>query len=217
MLKTKLDIEQFLKKFNITNYSINCDMSVDVNGNVNLSHGEEKLTEIPIQFNNVFGYFTCSYQKLTSLKGSPKYVEEDFDCDYNLLTSLKYCPTIVNGAFYANNNQLITLAGDLESVNSNIFCSNNPLTSLKGLNARANFNLICDDSLIEELILEELPLVKHKIFLSHREGKKILNFEEHYNSDNTLVMELEDIKKTLLFYNMHRDLKSKEQRNTIKI
>ena len=64
------------------------------------------LTELPIKFNIIQGRFSCSNNKLTSLKNCPKIVHGDFFCYNNKLTSLKYSPKIVNGNFYCGGNKL---------------------------------------------------------------------------------------------------------------
>ena len=66
----------------------------------------QNLTEIPIKFNIVNGYFYCDNNELTSLKNCPKEVKGDFHCAGNRLTSLKYSPKIVKGNFYCSNNKL---------------------------------------------------------------------------------------------------------------
>ena len=119
-----INIDLICRKYNITNYTINSDGSIDVNGSVNLSM--KNLTKLPIKFNKVIGSFYCSYNnqltsleygpikvggdfhchdnKLTSLKGSPKEVGKDFSCYNNQLTSLEYGPIKVGGSFYCINN-----------------------------------------------------------------------------------------------------------------
>jgi hypothetical protein len=53
----KARIENWLNEYNIINYTINNDLTIDVNGVVYLStYKEEQLPEY-IQFGNVTGYF----------------------------------------------------------------------------------------------------------------------------------------------------------------
>ena len=66
---------------------INSNGEVDVKGNVDMS--EMNLTEIPVKFGKVEGYFNCSNNQLTSLKNLPNYILTSFDCSHNKLTSLK--------------------------------------------------------------------------------------------------------------------------------
>ena len=96
------DIDSICKKYNITNYTINIDGSIDVDGNVYLD--DKKLTKLPIKFNIVSGYFNCSSNQLTTLEGSPKEVGGNFDCSNNNLTSLQGCPSSVGGDFYCSYN-----------------------------------------------------------------------------------------------------------------
>ena len=97
-------ISLICKKYNITNYTINPDGSIDVNGNVDLSF--EKLTELPLTFNKVTGSFNCSGNKLTSLKGGPKWVGYYFSCYNNDLTSLEFSPDYVGDYFTCEYNDL---------------------------------------------------------------------------------------------------------------
>ncbi len=75
MISTK-QIHWLCYKYNIKNYSINSDGSIDVSGDVCLSH--KNLTRIPIKFNKVSGYFDCSYNFITSLEGCPRKVAGNF-------------------------------------------------------------------------------------------------------------------------------------------
>lgn len=104
----KARIDAICDKYNITNYTINPDLSIDVNGNVDIN--SKNLTELPLQFNKVFGSFNCESNDLTTLKGSPHEVSENFDCNSNSrLTSLEGCPIKVGGCFFCDECRLQTL------------------------------------------------------------------------------------------------------------
>jgi hypothetical protein len=105
-------ISLICEKYNITNYTINPDGSIDVAGDVNL--WDKRLTELPLTFNKVNGYFTCSYNKLTSLKGCPRWVGGWFSCQYNQLTSLEFSPDYVGSNFWCHNNNLTNNYCDTE-------------------------------------------------------------------------------------------------------
>ncbi len=105
-------ISLICKQYGIINYTINPDGSIDVGGNVNLSW--YKLTELPLRFNKVTGYFNCGYNYLTTLKGSPIWVSGYFSCDFNKLTSLEFCPDYVGGSFFCVNNKLTDNYSDTE-------------------------------------------------------------------------------------------------------
>ena len=103
----RVQIIKWLDSFGIANYTINDDLTIDVNGDVELDH--KSLTCFPsfIKFNEVSGSFDCGNNQITSLKGCPTIVGGDFYCDNNQLTSLEGCPTTVGGNFYCwdNNKQ----------------------------------------------------------------------------------------------------------------
>jgi hypothetical protein len=105
-------ISLICKQYDIKNYTINPDGSIDVNGDVNLSGYD--LSEIPLTFNKVSGNFFCSYNQLTSLKGSPRWVGSSFYCRYNRLTSLEFSPDYVGGDFRCIDNDLIDNYCDTE-------------------------------------------------------------------------------------------------------
>lgn len=95
------------KNYNISNYTINSDRSIDVNGDVNLS--DHLFKKIPIKFNKVNGDFNCKNGKITTLKNSPKEVSGEFNVAYNRLLSLQHCPVIVGTNFIFEENSLMDL------------------------------------------------------------------------------------------------------------
>ena len=106
------NIHDICKQYKITNYTINDDGSIDVDGNVDLWN--KKLTELPIIFNRVTGNFNCGYNKLTTLKGSPSWIGGWFSCYYNKLTSLEFSPEYVGGDFNCVFNDLTNNYCDTE-------------------------------------------------------------------------------------------------------
>ena len=152
------EIKSVCKKYRITNYTINPDGSIDVDGNVNLSH--QKLTKLPLNFNIVTGYFDCSYNQLTNLKGSPKEVGGHFSCSYNQLTSLKGSPKEVGGSFNCYNNQLTSLEGSPKKVGGVFSCSNNQLTSLEGSPKEVGGDFYCSNNPLPKIILDNMKYIK---------------------------------------------------------
>ena len=102
------EIHDICEKYDITNYTINPDGSIDVHNSVDLNG--KVLTKIPIKFNNVYGNFDCSYNNLTSLENSPKWIKVSFFCIENSLTSLEGCP-ISDMHYYFGDNPLESLNG----------------------------------------------------------------------------------------------------------
>ena len=97
-------ISLICKRYRIKNYTINPDGSIDVDGSVNLSG--RVLTELPLTFNKVSGYFNCGDNNLTTLKGSPRWIGGYFYCSRNKLTSLEFSPDYVDGYFDCEYNDL---------------------------------------------------------------------------------------------------------------
>jgi hypothetical protein len=123
-------IDTIYKKYDIKNYTINSDNSVDVDGDVILYN--KRLESIPLNFNIVNGYFGCGDNYLTSLKGCPVRVGNGFYCYRNKLTSLQHSPQYMeNGDFYCGSNKIESLQYCTELIRSNFYCYDNKLTSLE--------------------------------------------------------------------------------------
>ena len=128
------EIHRICKEYNIQNYTINSDGSIDVDGGVYLSYRE--LDKIPLKFNKVSRSFDCSHNQLTTLEGCPKYVGCSFFCSGNRITTLEGGPDIVNSDYFSNFNDLListkgfpTIVGGSASIR---FCPK--LTSLEDYN-----------------------------------------------------------------------------------
>ena len=86
------------------NWTLNSEGKVDVDGWVSIHN--ENLTEIPVKFGKVTEFFSCSINKLTTLKNCPDYVSGDFSCYDNHLTSLEFAPSEVGLTFWCDDNPL---------------------------------------------------------------------------------------------------------------
>jgi len=146
MLKNKQEIENWLNKMKIENFIINNDLTVDVDGDVDIS--DKKLIEIPVQFNEIKGWFSCSDNKilqslkgcpqigityfwcnrcdLRDLKGAPKEIKGDFSCRSNKnLKSLKGCPQIGITYFICEKCDLENLEGAPKEIKGKFYCEDN--------------------------------------------------------------------------------------------
>lgn len=101
------ETKKWLDKMGVENYTINEDLTVDVDVNVDLRH--KKLEKIPVKFGKVGGSFSCRNNQLTSLEGCPEKIVGDFGCSYNQLTSLEGIPKSVGGDFLCYENKLTSL------------------------------------------------------------------------------------------------------------
>jgi hypothetical protein len=149
-LYQKYSVKKICSKYEITNYTINPDGTVDVDGNVRLS--DKNLTRLPLKFGKVSGHFDCSYNQLTTLEGCPKEVGGYFYCDNNQLTTLEGCPKTVGGDFYCSFNELTTLEGCPKTVGGGFYCYNNPLPKEIIDNPKAFLKQINRDKIINELL-----------------------------------------------------------------
>ena len=196
------EIDKICKKYNIQNYTINPDGSIDVNGHVLL--GKQKLTELPLKFNIVSGDFYCYINNLTSLDGSPTYVGGGFYCSDNKLKSLVGCPNYVGGNFYCDYNQLTSLMGCPKEVGGDFYCSYNQLTSLMGCPKEVGGDFYCSYNPISPIIdlFDDV-----KIYLDYQETFNFLrkdckvvkhlledaikDFSEYYNKNVELPEKIE--------------------------
>lgn len=85
----KKKIKSWLIKYEITNYTINDDLTVDVHEDV-VHLYNKNLTSLPFQFGIIKGNFNCSFNKLTSLEHCPKEVQGNFTCDASLRKDIRY-------------------------------------------------------------------------------------------------------------------------------
>jgi hypothetical protein len=126
---TRDEVIEVCKKYDIENYTINDDLSIDVDGSVYLE--KEKLEYLPLKFNYVSGDFSCYDNKLKSLEGCPQTVGGRFNCYFNELVSLEGSPQTVDGDFDCSYNELETLEGGSQTVNGNFDCYSNELKDLE--------------------------------------------------------------------------------------
>jgi hypothetical protein len=135
------DIKSICDELNITNWTVNSDGTVDVDGDVYLN--QSGLEKLPLKFGKVSGHFICYSNQLTSLEGAPREVGGGFYCWRNQLTSLEGAPYEVGSIFNCSENQLTSLEGGPKEVGGNFNCENNKLTSLEGGPKEVGGNFYC--------------------------------------------------------------------------
>jgi hypothetical protein len=126
---TKEGVIEVCEKYEIENYIINDDLSIDVDGAVDLYN--KKLEYLPLKFNYVDGNFNCARNKLKTLEGCPQTVGGRFNCYFNELKTLEGCPQTVNGDFNCFNNKLESLKGSPQTVGGHFGCEDNKLRDLE--------------------------------------------------------------------------------------
>ena len=137
-----MSIQEICKKYNITNYTINPDGSIDVDNIVDLYN--ISLTKFPLKFNRVSLEFYSDNIGLETLEGAPESTGGDFYCCGNNLTNLEGSPKHIGGGFYCTDNKLTSLKGCPESVDGDFYCDFNNLTSLEYYpeNLSGHFNCV---------------------------------------------------------------------------
>ncbi len=117
MINKKL-IKSFCNRFNIKNYSINLDGSIDVYGLVNLDGYIDE--ELQIKFNIVSGYFFCSNSKINSFKNFPNFIGGEFHFKNNIIDNFYGFP-VVEGKAILNESIIKSLDGYKDSIDKLIF------------------------------------------------------------------------------------------------
>ncbi len=194
-LQSKEEISAWLKNHKVHSFTINPDLSVDVEGDVNLSANHIK--RLPVRFSSVSRDFIASGMGLTSLIGSPFKVGGRVDVSYNELTDLAGSPLTIGASFYCSNNKLSSLkfgpaqiGGDFSCSHNllenlfyapdsghtfkhSFFCSHNKLTSLKGSPKVIGGDFGCGNNLLTSLIGG--PTLTALSF--HCENNKLIDFK----------------------------------------
>lgn len=185
------EVERWLDKHEITSYSISGNLNVNVNGNVNLRN-KLKESHLPINFEQVNGYFDIADNKLESLEGCPHTILKDFDCsnnnlntlfgapnsvgDFNCsnnnLSNLSYAPKEVEGYFNCSDNLLVSIEGSPRTIQGYFKCSNNKLISLKGGPKYIKDYFDCSNNKIESL--ENGPMTVGQDYVCQRNELKSL-------------------------------------------
>ena len=91
------------------------------------------ITQLPrLSHLKITGDFVILDSNLTTLKGSPRYVDGAVSVRNNKLSTLKQGPKYVGKGYYCDYNELVNLEGAPEKVKESFICYYNKLTSLKG-------------------------------------------------------------------------------------
>jgi len=193
-------IDEICKKYNIENYSINPDGSIDVDDDY-VSIINSGLEKLPLKFGNVSGSFNCDSNRLSTLQGAPQSVGGGFYCDGNKLTSLDEAPQSVGGKFSCFNNRITTLEGGPITVGGGFYCSKNKLTNLVGAPEYIGGSFKCRENKmtstysgdIDIEVTGETFLGQNKLTQSLKDNivhiKLILKYQRHFeiwNDDLTL-------------------------------
>ena len=96
--------------------------NVEVDGEFNCAYNRLKTLKNSPRYAT---HFYCMANELTSLEGGPTKVADWYDCRWNKLTNLKGAPRIVDGTFICSVNMLDTLEGLPEIIKGSLHIANN--------------------------------------------------------------------------------------------
>jgi len=187
-------IDSICYLYNIKKYKINSDGSIDVDGDVFISR--KKLIQLPLKFGKVSGHFSCSFNHLTTLVGSPTIIGGDFNCYYNELTSLEGGPHTVVGDFYCSYNNLTTLECSPSIIGGDLKCTNNNITSTYSGDIDIEFagDLYSGDTFLQlpQLVIDHMDHIK--LILKYQRHFEIWNDDLSLNEENflNLIAEIEE-------------------------
>ena len=172
---TREGVIEVCERHRIKNYTINDDLSIDVDGDVYLV--DKGLEYLPLKFNYVSGSFYCYKNELKSLKGCPQTVGTNFECSYNKLKTLEGCPQTVGGYFDCFGNELKSLEGCPQTVFGYFNCGGNELKSLEGCPQTVSGDFYCNSNILETF--EGSPKVVGGDFMcNNNELKDLEHFPE---------------------------------------
>ena len=177
-IQTDEEIHELCRKYEISNYTINEDKSIDVDGSVHLVG--EGLHKLPLKFRNVRGYFDCSFNNLTTLKGAPETVGDNFNCSNNKLKTLEGSLRRVSGYFDCSwNKNLMSLEGISPTIHGNLYCNGTPFYYFWD-------NFLNEDKSLIDSFVEEWDVI--------HEDTVIIEVLEGWMEDNNINIEI-DIEK----------------------
>lgn len=178
MLKTKEEIEEWLKTHGIENYTINEDCTIDVAGSVYLDgvfraqpksewldvlnqldshhspdnrHGIERCDDGSYESNGTHYVFKEPEFEPFELPVRFRKIERSFYFSENNLKSLKGCPEFVGEDFECYDSQLESLKGGPKEVQGHYHVSSNKLTTLNGAPERVGKNFTCRNNRLSSL------------------------------------------------------------------
>ena len=129
-LSEEAAIREWLDKFGVKNYSVNGDMTVSVDGPLDLA--DKGLEEIPVKFSEVSGSVDVTSNRLKRIDWAPAKVNKDFDAWDNQIETLVGGPTEVVQSADFDGNQLADCHGAPKKVGGAFIVSRNPLKTLAG-------------------------------------------------------------------------------------
>lgn len=102
--KTEKEVNRWLIDYGISDYTINSDLTVDVDGEVNLD--SKCLKFLPVQFGKIRDYFFIDDNGLKNLKGCPIEIKGEFSCSKNDIYNLYGFPKNIESTIFFDKNPI---------------------------------------------------------------------------------------------------------------
>lgn len=102
--KTEKEVNRWLIDYGIVDYTINSDLTVDVDDSVILDNRNLKF--LPVQFGKINGYFFIDDNGLKSLKGCPIEIKGEFSCSKNDIYNLDEFPKNIESTIFFDKNPI---------------------------------------------------------------------------------------------------------------
>lgn len=158
IFKNIVDIKKWLHDFDIKYYVINDDLTVDVKVSVDLSFLD--LTNIPIKFRNISGYFYCNDNQLTDFSFMPDIIASHCNIGYNKVNTINYLPKTIGGDLFFNDMDLNEIDLSNTIVRGDIIGMNNKLDKIKfNNNQEINVLNLKNNNFKNTLFLENIKLI----------------------------------------------------------
>jgi hypothetical protein len=130
--ETRDVVDNFCRHYDIENYTILADGSVDVDGDVSIDG--YKNDNLPFKFNIIDGDFMISHSDVNDVSMFPKKVNYGFYCNVNKLTSCVGITQDVGDDFYiCSNEELHSLMGVPKRINGTFSCDGMRISTLEGM------------------------------------------------------------------------------------
>lgn len=161
------NIEEVLNKYDVKNYTINKDGSVNLTGDV--SFFNKGIDKIPFEIKSTTGIIDFSYNNLTSLEGCPEVAHSIFfarnkikeiDCvpmeskllslSNNEIENLNFPEGFNSGEIVLRHNNIYDLKGMPSSFNGKIFLQYNPIATLFKSNDGTDVNTFNSLNIIKD-------------------------------------------------------------------